>query len=125
MGYLEEKQEYKEQLEEKDIRKEFCNVCGRPVTPKNIKGKCVECEEIICNSCGTIYNGKVTCVECKLSLKIDLIEQQENSKKNTGFDLSQTKKWWLLPIIIMLLLVVVLIVLGQSSAIFPFIYALF
>ena len=41
-----------------------------------------------------------------------------------GF-MSQRKKWWLLPIIIMLLLVGVLIVLGQSSAISPFIYALF
>ena len=35
------------------------------------------------------------------------------------------KKWWLLPIIIMLILVGILIVFGQSSALSPFIYALF
>jgi drug/metabolite transporter superfamily protein YnfA len=35
------------------------------------------------------------------------------------------KKWWLLPIIIMLLVVGVLIVFAQSSAVSPFVYALF
>jgi competence protein ComGC len=35
------------------------------------------------------------------------------------------KAWWLAPIIIMLLIVSVLIIFGQSSAISPFIYALF
>ncbi|USN45020.1 MAG: hypothetical protein H6502_03070 [Candidatus Woesearchaeota archaeon] len=35
------------------------------------------------------------------------------------------KAWWLLPIIILLLLVALFIVLGQSSALSPFIYALF
>ncbi len=35
------------------------------------------------------------------------------------------KAWWLAPIIIMLLFVGVLIVFGQSSAVSPFIYALF
>lgn len=35
------------------------------------------------------------------------------------------KAWWLTPIIIMLVLVGVLIVFGQSSALSPFIYALF
>jgi len=35
------------------------------------------------------------------------------------------KMWWLLPIIIMLLLVAALIVLSQSSAVSPFVYALF
>jgi len=35
------------------------------------------------------------------------------------------KKWWLLPIVIMLVLVGILIVFGQSSALSPFIYALF
>jgi len=34
------------------------------------------------------------------------------------------KKWWLLPVIVMLILAGLLIVLGQSSAISPFIYAL-
>jgi len=35
------------------------------------------------------------------------------------------KKWWLLPIIFTLMIVGVLIIIGQSSAISPFIYALF
>jgi len=35
------------------------------------------------------------------------------------------KKWWLLPIILMLLFVGILIIFGQSSAVSPFIYALF
>lgn len=35
------------------------------------------------------------------------------------------KKWWLLPIILMLVFVSVLIIFGQSSAVSPFVYALF
>lgn len=35
------------------------------------------------------------------------------------------KAWWLTPVILMLVLIGVLIVFGQSSAISPFIYALF
>lgn len=35
------------------------------------------------------------------------------------------KKWWLLPIILMMFFVGVLIVFGQSSAVSPFVYALF
>lgn len=35
------------------------------------------------------------------------------------------KKWWLLPIVIMTLLVGILIVFGQSTAVSPFVYALF
>lgn len=35
------------------------------------------------------------------------------------------KKWWLLPIIIMLIIIGILIVLGSSSSLSPFIYALF
>ncbi len=35
------------------------------------------------------------------------------------------KAWWLAPIIIMLLFVGALIIFGQSSALSPFIYALF
>lgn len=34
------------------------------------------------------------------------------------------KAWWLTPIIIMLLLVGVIIIMGQSSTVSPFIYAL-
>lgn len=39
--------------------------------------------------------------------------------------LRERKAWWLTPIIIMLLLVGVLVVFSQSSALSPFIYALF
>lgn len=39
--------------------------------------------------------------------------------------LKERKAWWLTPIIIMLVLVGVLIIFGQSSAVSPFIYALF
>jgi hypothetical protein len=39
--------------------------------------------------------------------------------------MKERKKWWLLPIVIMLVLVGILIVVGQSSALSPFIYALF
>ena len=39
--------------------------------------------------------------------------------------MKQNKAWWLTPIIIMLILVGVLIFLGQSSAVSPFVYALF
>jgi hypothetical protein len=35
------------------------------------------------------------------------------------------KAWWLTPIIVMLVLIGILIIFGQSSAISPFIYALF
>jgi len=39
--------------------------------------------------------------------------------------LKTRKAWWLTPIIILLVLVAVLIIFGQSSAVSPFIYALF
>jgi len=39
--------------------------------------------------------------------------------------LKEHKAWWLAPIIIVLLLVGVLVVFSQSSALSPFIYALF
>jgi hypothetical protein len=35
------------------------------------------------------------------------------------------KAWWLTPIILMLIIVGALIIFGQSSAVSPFIYALF
>ncbi len=35
------------------------------------------------------------------------------------------KKWWLLPLLILLVLVGILVVVGQSSALSPFLYALF
>jgi len=35
------------------------------------------------------------------------------------------KKWWLAPIIIFILLLSLLIVLGEGSAVAPFIYAIF
>ncbi|MFH1456213.1 MAG: DUF5989 family protein [archaeon] len=45
--------------------------------------------------------------------------------KETWDFLKVRKAWWLAPIIIMLILVGVLIIFGQSSALSPFIYALF
>ena len=39
--------------------------------------------------------------------------------------LRERKAWWLTPVIVLLILVGVLIIFGQSSAISPFIYALF
>lgn len=39
--------------------------------------------------------------------------------------MKENKRWWLLPLLLMLLLVGVLIVFAQSSAVSPFVYALF
>jgi hypothetical protein len=41
-----------------------------------------------------------------------------------GF-LKERKAWWITPIVILLLLVAALIIFSQSSAVSPFIYALF
>jgi len=55
----------------------------------------------------------------------------DNEPKNRGlvFEfwqfLKERKKWWLAPILILFLLVGALIMLGQSSALSPFIYSLF
>ncbi|HLC67602.1 MAG TPA: DUF5989 family protein [archaeon] len=35
------------------------------------------------------------------------------------------RKWWLLPVFIMIIVAALIIIFGQSSAISPFIYALF
>lgn len=51
-----------------------------------------------------------------------------NNKSLVGefFDFLKVRKaWWLTPIVIMLVLLGALIVVGQSSALSPFIYALF
>jgi len=51
--------------------------------------------------------------------------------KNRGFlgefwdFLKVRKMWWLAPVIVLLILVGILIIVAQSSAISPFIYALF
>ena len=51
------------------------------------------------------------------------------SKLSTIRDLwlfiKERKKWWLLPIVFVLVLLAVLIVFAESSALAPFIYALF
>ncbi|HZX11905.1 MAG TPA: DUF5989 family protein [Candidatus Nanoarchaeia archaeon] len=39
--------------------------------------------------------------------------------------MKENKKWWLLPIVLLLALVGVLIVFSGSSAVSPFVYALF
>ncbi len=58
-----------------------------------------------------------------------LSKSNMRKNKNLLFELwdflKVRKKWWLLPIIIMLVLVGILIILGQSSAVTPFIYPLF
>jgi hypothetical protein len=38
---------------------------------------------------------------------------------------ARNKRWWLLPVILVVLFSAVLIVLGQTSALAPFVYALF
>jgi hypothetical protein len=43
----------------------------------------------------------------------------------TWLFLKERKAWWLAPIVFLLMLVGVLIIAGQSSALSPFIYALF
>lgn len=57
-----------------------------------------------------------------------MIEQTKTKNKGLIGELwsylKVRKKWWLLPIIIMLVLVGGLIILGQSSVLSPFIYAL-
>jgi len=45
--------------------------------------------------------------------------------KELWFFLKVRKAWWLAPIVIMLILVGILIIFSQSSALSPFIYALF
>jgi hypothetical protein len=51
------------------------------------------------------------------------------SKLSTIRDLwlfiKERKKWWLLPIVLVLVLLAILIVFAESSALAPFIYALF
>jgi hypothetical protein len=39
--------------------------------------------------------------------------------------LGENKKWWLFPIVMMLILLGAILVLGQGSAIAPFVYTLF
>jgi hypothetical protein len=38
---------------------------------------------------------------------------------------ARNKRWWMLPVILVVLFTAVLVVLGQSSALAPFVYALF
>ena len=57
-----------------------------------------------------------------------LTEKMAKNKSMLGevWDFLKVRKaWWLLPIIIMLLMVGALIIFGQSSAVSPFVYALF
>tara|TARA_Y100000310_G_scaffold344886_1_gene460256 strand:+ start:862 stop:1299 length:438 start_codon:yes stop_codon:yes gene_type:complete len=81
MGYWEEKSEYEEGLEDKYTQNRFCKVCGRKLIPKNIKGKCIECDEVICNVCANIYHGKVTCVDCKQNLEDNKITKKQREKQ--------------------------------------------
>jgi Family of unknown function (DUF5989) len=38
---------------------------------------------------------------------------------------ARNKRWWMLPVILVVLFSALLIILGQSSALAPFVYALF
>ena len=60
MGYWQEKKEYEEERKDKD----FCSICGRALTSKNVKGRCVECNEVVCNNCGKVQEGKIVCLDC-------------------------------------------------------------
>ncbi len=60
--------------------------------------------------------------------RIDMTEEPPKNKsliRELYEFLMVRKMWWLAPIIIMLLLVAIFIIVGQSSALSPFIYAFF
>jgi hypothetical protein len=38
---------------------------------------------------------------------------------------ARNKRWWLLPVVLVVLFSAILVVLGQTSALAPFVYALF
>lgn len=70
--YYDGKREYEDEqarrvreLLEKLKKQEFCPVCGRRLTKKNVKGMCVQCENIVCNNCGKIKRGKIICADCR------------------------------------------------------------
>ena len=48
-----------------------------------------------------------------------------NLLRRTGQFCWKNRRWWMLPILIMMSVFVALILLGQSSAIAPFIYTVF
>lgn len=50
---------------------------------------------------------------------------QTSVVRELWFFLRVRKKWWLMPIILLLFLVGALLVLGQTSALAPFIYTIF
>lgn len=56
---------------------------------------------------------------------IDRMAENRNLLVEAGFFLWERKAWWIAPIIFFLVIVGLLIIFAQSSAISPFIYALF
>ncbi|MBN1645864.1 hypothetical protein JW868_02375 [Candidatus Woesearchaeota archaeon] len=57
-----------------------------------------------------------------------MVKKQSKNKSLLGelwAFLKVRKAWWLTPIIVLLIIVGLLIIFGQSSALSPFIYALF
>ncbi len=48
-----------------DFRNEFCSNCGVKLSDNNIKGRCFECNSVVCNSCGSFDRGRLICVDCK------------------------------------------------------------
>ncbi|MEK6894340.1 MAG: DUF5989 family protein [Nanoarchaeota archaeon] len=53
------------------------------------------------------------------------MEGNRSFVKEMWFFIKERKVWWIAPIIVLLLIVGGLIILGQSSALSPFIYSLF
>jgi hypothetical protein len=61
----------------------------------------------------------------KLELKLKKMAKNKSMLGEIWDFLKVRKAWWLLPVIVMLILVGILIIFSQSSALSPFIYALF
>ncbi len=55
--------------------------------------------------------------------------RKQNKNKSIAFEIIEfmkhRKAWWLTPLVVMFVIIALLIVLSQSSAVSPFIYALF
>ncbi len=77
--------------------------------------------------CGIVKNWQRIKVNIKNDLEIKIAMGRKNKPllMELWDFLKVRKAWWLAPIVIMLILVGVVIVIGQSSSLSPFIYALF
>ena len=55
-----------------DFRKDFCSNCGVKLYENNSIGKCSECNNVVCNSCGKFDKGRLICIECKRHIEDQL-----------------------------------------------------